>query len=700
MSFSNILPSGVIINIHLVLFCCASVLAQTCVSPTTRCSCFIEKERKIINCRYRSLTRIPTFSVTNQVFDEILFTSTEATGQCHVSSGCNSIQQLGSNAFANLKVKMIDLRNNPIASIDANAFTDLTAYLDGLLLEGDRSNDLPYQALAPLEHLKTLHLEGYGDVSITPPVVLPFPHLRSLTIKKWNNLNSLNTGVFRIAQNVSEFKLHNLPALVNLPVPAIQMFQKLTTIDVMDTGIISILGEVFAPLSRLSEVKIHNNNNLNSLDQRTFYGVTDTVQYLDLDNNKLNNIEFLRNEDWAVLNQLNIGYNYDLGTFPAGIFNKALPLEYITCQDIGLTRIDASMFSGLSNLHTLDLAYNRIKTVGSRAFRNSPALVELRLHDQTTHGDFIVFQNNPFGGIETSVEVVSLGNNRVNLTQFWNDIAGLTHIKVMELVNIGIVVIPDQAFRSNTHLNTLLLSDNIINTVNQETFYGPRNTLHTIDLQGNNIHSVDECTLNGLSTNPTMKLANNPLNCNCDLVWLYDWWNAHGDQTLAFAIGTCATPSTLANLFFDQFTRADMCPGGVAVRTCRNLYSTTTSSTTTTASTTASPITLASDPPTQVPSFELFVNNVETANIQLIWLITHNTYVTRLKLTLKTTYGPTTPVYPEVSQNSYTFHGLQPDTFYIFCLTLEIKGDYKAADASCKPGKTLSVPPATVIPFG
>lgn len=674
------------VSIFLLVVTSTSVIAQTCVSPTTRCNCFEESGKKIINCRYKNLTEIPTFTNTSQIYDEIRFTHT--AGTCSPTAGCNNIRQIGANAFANLKVKKIDLRQNALTSIDHDAFRGLAPELEAIAIEGDGFNEMPYSALAVLdEHLKSLHLVKYGSTRIESPIVFPFPNLESLTLEDWTNLSSIDADVFNIMQNLKELKLATLKSLQTLPVAAIQKFLKLTTLEITaNHGLTSIYGDSFTPLSQLNDIKIHNNPYLNYIDQRAFHGVTDTVSFLDLGGNNLNSTEFLRNENWTVISHLDIGYNYNLRTLPNGIFSKLPTLDYLACQDIGLTSINKDMLTGLSNLHTIDLAYNRIKTVFTEAFKNSPALIELRLHDQDINSELLDFQDGAFNGIETSLETLVLDGTKFDASQFWNDLSKLSELKALEIKNTGIDNIPDKAFRNNTELNTLLMSGNKLTVLKQETFFGPRYTLQTIDVMENLIHTVDQCTLSDFPTKPTLTLSGNKLNCNCDLVWLYDWFKTQSNQAIAASIiGSCTLPNSLANKTFTEFSRSDMCPGGAPVRTCPDLYATTTSSSTTSTITvtTTQPHTTAPLPP-----FELRVINQDTTSVEVAWVINDRTHVTGLKLEMKSNYQATKIEYPGLEAKSFTFYQLLPDTYYTFCLVLKIENEYRDAQPDCQTAQT------------
>ncbi|XP_060577937.1 slit homolog 2 protein-like [Ruditapes philippinarum] len=672
-------------TVSMVMLLSTAVISQSCTSPTTRCDCFQIDGKTIINCRYKNLTAIPTFNNTNQVYDEIRFSSSEETGTCQPLTGCNNIRQIGANAFANLKVKKIDLLNNPVTSIDNYAFEGLAPEIESISLEGDGSNGMPAQALAALdEHLKTLHLENYGDTSIEAPIVFPFPNLESLTIKKWKNLKSINADIFNVMRNLKELKLISLRNIATLPVPAIQKFLNLTSLDIMDIGITSIDGDSFTPMSLLKDIKIRNNIHLNTIDQRTFSGVTDSVEFLEIDNNNLNDklsLEFLRNENWTVLSHLNIGYNFNLRDLPSEIFSKTPALAYLQCQDIGLTSINKDMFSGLVSLHTLDLAYNNIRTVTPQTFKNSPSLVELRLHDQHTI-DYLDIQNNAFSGIETSLEMLSLQNNKLNVSQFWMDLSTLTNLLVLEVDNTGIENIPDRAFRNNVKLTNLHIADNKITSLKQETFFGPRDTLQTININRNKIQTVDQCTLSDFPVRPKLTLVGNPLNCNCDLAWLYDWFKLQSNQeTVARQeIGQCASPDSLTNKYFTEFNKNEMCPTGATIRNCTHLYLTTTP--------------IPNTPP--LPEFEILINNRASTFIEVTWVINDRTHVTGLKLEMISNYQAPKEAYSGLDAKSHTFYQLRENTTFTFCLVLKIENEYRDTQPKCKATTTL--PPLTDTP--
>lgn len=681
---------------------CVNVMSLTtkCVSPTVSCDCFVDNGKKIINCRYRNLMAIPKFTNTNQIYDEIRFTSTEATGHCYPGTGCNSIRRIEGNDFAHLKVRKIDLRNNPITYVDEAAFSSLIPELESVLLEGDGSNDIPFQALARLDvYLKHLHLENYGSRAIQPPIVLPFPYLVSLTLENWPHLEYNDADIFRVMHNLEELRLIRLPALLSLPVTVIQKFVKLKTIDIMDTGIRSVFGGTFASLSELKEIRIHGNWHLNQIDQTAFHDVTDTVTSVDLDNNNLKNTEFLRSQYWPALRYLNIGYNRDVGILPAGIFSQVPSLEQLNCQDFGLTGVNEAMFTGLTNLRKLDLGYNQIGNIDTGAFRNLHSLAELYLNGQNIPNGIVNIKTNAFNGIGASLEILDFGNNKLDLNQFWDTLGTLENLKTLNLDNVGIVSVPDNAFGNNTKLEKLALSNNNISSLNQNTFYGPRNTLRTVDLHGNGIKSIDQCVFNDFLNTPVIILNGNPLVCDCGLVWLYDWMKTQTNQNvLSLNVGQCNSPKYLSGKFFSEFSRDELCPTGATPRVCPDVYlKLTTQPISPSSQLMTKPISLKSS-----PQHDIIITHVTSNSVQLTWMIIDKTNVTGLKLLISHNSNTET-VYLRPDRLSYTFQSLMADTYYTVCFVLEVSSEFRDTESVCKQFKTVSIttmklPGSTFIP--
>jgi hypothetical protein len=271
------------------------------------------------------------------------------------------------------------------------------------------------------------------------------------------------------------------------------------------------------------------------------------------------------------------------------------------------------------------------------------------------------------------------------------------NLLVLEVDNTGIENIPDRAFRNNVKLTNLHIADNKITSLKQETFFGPRDTLQTININRNKIQTVDQCTLSDFPVRPKLTLVGNPLNCNCDLAWLYDWFKLQSNQnqeTVARQeIGQCASPVSLTNKYFTEFNKNEMCPTGATIRNCPDIYLTTTTKTTTSrTTTTTTPI--RTTPP--LPEFEILINNRASTFIEVTWVINDRTHVTGLKLEMISNYQATKEAYPGLDAKSHTFYQLREDTTFTFCLVLKIENEYRDTQPKCK--STTTLPPLTDTP--
>lgn len=673
---------------------------QTCESPNDICECSIYNGEISIDCRYKNLTTIPHFSQTSVVYDKLLFSSTE-TGNC-VIGNCNRITSIPANAFENITVKHIDLLTNPLSSVDLYAFNKTGHHVLSLQIEADGVNS-PYHFFGQMEKLETLYMRNYGLTELTlGSFLLPLPNLKSLTLDTFNQLSNIEGTLFSVIKNSTEhFALKNLQAMTDLTrvIPAILTLSNLKMLEIENTGIGTIHDQSFRGLNKLTELRIQQNARLQTITSNAFEGLEGTLEYLLLKSNNLksastaSSLTFL-SRPWQKLDHLDLSYNANLGDIPASTFATLNTLSWMNLQDIGLSNITDSTFTGLTNLHTLDLSYNTIVQVTARSFQNTPSLTELRLNHQNRQNHHtpqpLVFSENTFEGIEGSLQHLLIESNMLNVTQVWTLISKLTNLLELKIDDIGLAEIPDYTFTSNEKLETVTASNNNITSIGQATFFGPRETLRTVDLSNNLILTLDSCILNDFPVKPTLTVVGNPLDCDCELVWLYDWVHNQADiiEASYIHVGQCTSPDALAGQYFHEFSRTDLCPTSTIIKTCPNLYITTTtkrpSTTTTTTTTTESP-------QIPVPEFTFSVLHQGVDYITLTWLVYDKTYLTDYRITMKSSSGEEDRIQNIARDDTqYTFTDLSPQSYYTFCLILRINNEYKINEQKCESANTIA----------
>ncbi|XP_052273899.1 slit homolog 1 protein-like isoform X2 [Dreissena polymorpha] len=671
-----------------------SVVVEGCTSPTqppNLCTCqnTPSSNIKLLDCRFKNLTAIPSFTPTTEhtLFD-LLLTSSEG------NSTANRITTIGANAFQNIRVRKIELLGNKLQTVDNFAFNS-SANIQEILIEGGGNNPAPFDALKAVRiSLTMLHLKNFQQTTISSGQ-LAFTSLKTLILENINGLASLQPEAFNPLQNLTEFEILHPTGIWNtFPVPLFNNLRNLTHLKlqglILGPSSTSIYAGSFHALSNLETLYIMDIRNLQSIDNGAFGNASKSLTHLYIRYTEISNLNFLQAEQWPSLELLDVSYNLKIGSvIRTTNFSTLSGLRYLLLADTGLTSVNAGMFADLMNLLTLDIGYNKISDIGPQAFSNMPHLTDLRLTDQPT--TTINIHANAFVGIENSLQHLLLSNIRLNYSTVWTILPSLTQLLELNLENTALIVIPDYAFRYNNKLTKLYVSNNNLNMVKQESFYGPKTTLAEVHLNGNQLNTLDACVFSDFSTKPKFFISNNKLDCDCRLLWLLKWIAQDRDPNtfVEVYIGPCISPQQFSNRYLNKdIKEAELCPGGGGnLPECPNLYTTTTVSTTTRTSTTTPPTTTTTLPP--IPGFKLLFNHAELTTIDVIWTVDDKTDVTGFKLQMVTNTQGTISREIAASVNQYRFFDLQPGQYYYICLHLQIKNVLIEAPNSCISASTL-----------
>ncbi|ESO90038.1 hypothetical protein LOTGIDRAFT_76863, partial [Lottia gigantea] len=88
------------------------------------------------------------------------------------------------------------------------------------------------------------------------------------------------------------------------------------------------------------------------------------------------------------------------------------------------------------------------------------------------------------------------------------------------------------------------LSLNKISLIENEAFRGLEITFQSIDISSNQISTMSKCIFERFPHLNGMRLGNNPLQCDCRLVWLYNWLKLHHpDFSRSMLDWVCAGPA-------------------------------------------------------------------------------------------------------------------------------------------------------------
>jgi Leucine-rich repeat (LRR) protein len=210
---------------------------------------------------------------------------------------------------------------------------------------------------------------------------------------------------------------------------------------------------------------------------------------------------------------LNISYN-NLLELPA--LDKLWSLQVLDASHNSIDQIPEKMFKAQNNIRIINLSDNHITKLPDSLFLSCKSLEILDLSN-----NFIrFFHPSLFFGL--NLQTLLLQRNRLQDvgTMFYN-------LKQLQELNLSSNEITDTIQRSTFPENLVMLdlSYNRIENIRPYSFVG-LNNIRMIDLRYNHISTLSKESLK-VSTGPYaqtgFRINENPLICDCNLVWLKQW---------------------------------------------------------------------------------------------------------------------------------------------------------------------------------
>uniref|UniRef100_A0A0M3ITZ7 Leucine-rich repeat domain-containing protein n=1 Tax=Ascaris lumbricoides TaxID=6252 RepID=A0A0M3ITZ7_ASCLU len=340
------------------------------------------------------------------------------------------------------------------------------------------------------DQMNTLDLSNNGIIEVQSNAFLACPKLSILNLS-YNHLRTLYKGTF--ANQVKEalegkgYDRVDLSAVkrslcsLNLSYNQLQSigketmrdFDQMNTLDLSNNGIIEVQSNAFLACPKLSILNL-SYNHLRTLYKGTFanqesyenlclahnaivgldadtFGV-DNVQHLDLSNNELKKVP-----------------QHALASIRNSIATLNLKGNRIHSLDV----LD---FNGMNNLSELILADNHIETIEEAAFASMPKLMKLDL----SHNPVVSWNPHAF---KESYENLCLAHNAI--VGLDADTFGVDNVQHLDLSNNELKKVPQHALASI------------------------RNSIATLNLKGNRIHSLDVLDFNGMNNLSELILADN-----------------------------------------------------------------------------------------------------------------------------------------------------------------------------------------------
>uniref|UniRef100_A0A3P8TLW8 Leucine-rich repeats and immunoglobulin-like domains 3 n=1 Tax=Amphiprion percula TaxID=161767 RepID=A0A3P8TLW8_AMPPE len=401
----------------------------------------------------------------------------------------------------------LDLSHNKLQVLDSSLFSNLQ-HLSEMKLNHNELEAIP--DLGPYaSNITTLILANNRITRISEKQLRPFLALETLDLS--NN-------------NIVEIKANSFPAL-----PLKNMFLNNNRISSLETG-------CFTNLSDTLQVLRLNRNRLSTIPAKIFQ--LPNLQHLELSRNRVRRIEGLTFHGLHALHSLKMQRN-GLSRLMDGAFWGLSNMEVLQLDYNNLTEVSKGWLYGLLTLQQLHLGHNAISRIRPDAWEFCQKLSELNLFSNHLSR----LEESSFVGLSL-LDELHIGNNHVS---FIADGAfrGLSNLEMLDLQNNEISwTIEDMngPFSALDKLKRLFLQGNQIRSVTKKSFSG-LDALQHLDLSNNAIMSIQANAFSQMKNLQELRLNTSSLLCDCQLKWLPVWV---AEQTFLPCVNaSCAHPQML-----------------------------------------------------------------------------------------------------------------------------------------------------------
>lgn len=291
----------------------------------------------------------------------------------------NGITQLPDQCFKDsTKVQTLDLTGNRITSIGSEAFRGMDLLVT-LSLADNQLSDLGngLHSLISLDKFESLSLRGnqIKYLSSVCRYVLPYIHSIDFGYNRLLDIQQFCFKPYSTAGHVSSLFLnfeHN--------------------------HLTSLAGFVFTGLEeRLTQLKL-NHNQISEVNVNAFKSL-EKLRLLNMDNNRITSLEFLRDWEDNTLQEFSINNNLVRELSPR-VFSKMLRLTKLSLDGNLLLSIESSAFMGMSVLNDLSIRYNLITNLADGAFMGLGQLKKLGLSGNA----LVTLKNCTFANLDRLVQ--------------------------------------------------------------------------------------------------------------------------------------------------------------------------------------------------------------------------------------------------------------------------------------------------------
>lgn len=335
-----------------------------------------------------------------------------------------------------------------------------------------------------------------------------------------NHLVNIPPKSFAYQRKLQELHLnHNkISSVTNT---TFQGLNSLTVLNLKRNFLEELTNGVFATLPRLEELNL-GQNRISRIEARAFSGLS-ALRILYLDDNQLSAVPTTSFSLLGSLAELHVGLNA-FSFLPDDAFAGLNRLAVLDLNGAGLFNISDFAFRGLSGLRSLNLFGNRLSVVPTHQLSSLTRLEELYIGQN----DFLALESHSFKGLK-------------NLKLL--DITGAAQLERVEKA----------AFEDNVNLESVLLVNNKrLSIIEENTLLGLPKLRH-VSLRDNAIITLGETVFVGKELRQ-LDLTDNPMFCDCQLLWLQVLLNDKSNFTQV----QCVSPEHLKDKYLRTLSADDL----------------------------------------------------------------------------------------------------------------------------------------------
>lgn len=448
----------------------------------------------------------------------------------------NKIEVLTDDTFATMPLLMsLDLSMNKINKVRRNAFEGLTM-LQSLSMNGNKLTSIK-NIFAKTPKLQSLRLGNNEIESIEEDDFKENEMMRQLDLSN-NKISSIHPDAFMNLKVLRYLILSNNP-LGTLP----EMTFGSTLLSLADFTNCALTNIPRGMPYSLKDFRL-GNNMIMEIKVEDFENVTD-VSLIVLNNNKIQHIEHRSFGKLENLKELWLTDN-SMVYIPRGLPKS---LQKLHMERNQIVELEMMLFPSGSKLKELSLESNKINKVHQDALKEVKNLEEIILQgNQISMIDVGTFKELP------NLKMIKLTDNPIQLIEkgAFESLENLTELYMSYISHerTGTTKILSENFlRGTPNLRTLdlmssvYLTEELLQLLSTDGFVMEK--LQTLNLQYNELKTIQEGIEDGLPNIQNVFLDGNIFVCDSNLQWLKEWMQSSDVVFFQYEDPVCYKPASL-----------------------------------------------------------------------------------------------------------------------------------------------------------